>query len=93
MAKETRLTIRELASLDAVITAAQARGLTLADRVTKMTDYTEALIDVHHGIEISRPDREILGRMRELASQLEMAPTLSQLIEARGEAVRQLSRS
>jgi hypothetical protein len=44
----------------------------------------------HGGIDVSAHDRELLARIRELAAQLEVAPTLGQLVQLRAEAVRGL---
>ena len=90
------LAAAELASLDLLITVAQLRGRGLDDRVTKneeqaqaQMDHAVAMYDARHGgLEFSQRDREILRQIGELASELEVAPTLGQLIEMRGEAVR-----
>jgi uncharacterized cupin superfamily protein len=89
----------ELAHLDALITAAQARGLGPDDRVTKTQDQADAQMDIHEamwearhgGLELSEQDREVVAQIRQLAGRLEIAPTLGQLIELRAEAVRSLN--
>ena len=89
----------ELAHLDAMITAAQARGFGMDDRLRNTECLADAQENMHEamhearqgGLELSERDREILGQVRELAGQLDIAPTLGQLIELRAEAVRTLS--
>lgn len=100
MKKETSLTFSESLSLDALIALAQERGLSISDRVTNTQEEAEAQAEVHEamwearhgGLELSDHDRTIISRIRELASQLEIAPTLGQLIELRGEAFLQKGR-
>lgn len=90
------LTAAELACLDVLVTVAQQRGKGLDDRADNTLEQAEAhaaaaeaMWDARHGgFQISDRDRETLGRMRELASSLELAPTLRQLVELRGEALR-----
>ena len=97
MKDEMKLSFSELLSLDALIAVAQERGLKLTDRVKNDQDQAEAAGELHAamwearhgGLELSGHDREILAKIRDLASQLEIAPTLGQLIELRGEAIRQ----
>ena len=96
MNKETRLSFSELLNLDALIAFAEERGLSFSDRLDKTQEQAEAQAELHEamwearhgGMEFSEHDREILGQMRELASQLEFSPTLGQLIELRQEALR-----
>jgi hypothetical protein len=91
---ELRLTALELASLDLLITAAQQRGLSVSDRVAKTVDQADvhaAHAEAHaKGIELSAHDRRIFQQIRELASQLETAPTLGELLDARAAVVRQI---
>jgi len=87
MDRKRGLTGAELASLDAIITIAQARGQGIADRVQYVTD--ACLATVHDGFFPLNPhDQEIIRKIRDLAATLEIAPTLGELIEMRGEALR-----
>ena len=96
MNDDTGLGAAELASLDLLITVAQQRGRGLGDPVTKDEEQAQAHMDLavamydarHGGLEFSDRDREIIRQIGELAASLELAPTLGQLIEMRGEAVR-----
>ena len=88
MKYDASLTLTELLSLDVLITVAQQRGRSLADRVSNAEEYAESFAEVHGGLELSPGDREIIGRMRELAQNLSFAPTLGQLIELRGQALK-----
>jgi hypothetical protein len=89
------LTVAELASLDLLITVAQQRGKDLDDQIDNTQEQAEAQADAHEamwearhgGLELSDRDRETLGRIRELAATLEIAPTLRQLVELRGAAL------
>ena len=100
MSRESRLGPAELAQLDALITAAQARGAGPDDVLNKTEEQAQAQFDLHEamweerhgGIEVSPRDRELLAQMRELAGQLDVAPTLGQLIALRAEAVHALQR-
>ena len=88
----SQLNPAELASLDLLITVAQQRGRQLDEVVKRTEEHADAMVDVHEamwearhgGLVITEHDREILGRMRELASELELTPTLSQRVEMRG---------
>lgn len=99
MKRKNSLTLTELLSLDALIAIAQQRGLSLNDRLSSTEEQGEAMAEVHAamaearhgGLELSAKDREIVSQIRSLAKNLEIAPTLSQLIELRGEALRQQS--
>jgi hypothetical protein len=94
---EKGLTLAELLSLDALISVAQQRGRSFDDRLDNTEEIAEAQMAMHEamwearhgGLEVSQRDREILSQIRDLAMQLEMAPSLGQLIEIRGEALRQ----
>lgn len=97
MKQDTSLTLAELLSLDALITVAQQRGLSLNDRLSNTQEQAEAMAEVHAamwearhgGLELSAKDRQIITQIHDLAKQLEVAPTLGQLIELRGEALKQ----
>lgn len=88
------LTPLQLASLDLMITAAQSRSLSLEDVVSD-DDQAQAQAQRvagmwearHGGLEFSHHDREVLSRIRELASTLESQVTLGQLVEMRGQAL------
>lgn len=86
----------QLASLDLMITSAQSRGLSFDDvleddneQAEAQAERVEAMWEARHGgLEISDHDREVLARIRELASTLESGVTLGQLVEMRGQALR-----
>jgi len=96
MKKDLRLTVLELASLDLLITAAQQRGLSRADLVAKTVDTADihaAHAEAHaKGIDLSIHDQRIIQQIRDLASQLESAPTLDELLEARAAVVQQIQK-
>jgi hypothetical protein len=95
--KTRTLTASQLASLDALITRAQENGRSLTDTLSTteqvdMAEIHQAMWNHRHGgIEINDEDIEILGKIRDLAAKLKIAPTLQQLVEMRGEAVRKQS--
>jgi hypothetical protein len=99
MKPESSLSISQLLSLDTIITIAQERGLGLDDKIKTTNEQAEAVAEIHeamwearHGaFWITDHDQEILGRIKELASQLESETTLGALITMRGEALRQMS--
>lgn len=96
MKKEAGLSYSELINLDSLIAVAQERGLSLGDAVKSTEEQAEAMAEIHEamwearhgGLQISARDREIISKIRDLASQLELAPTLGQLIQLRGEALK-----
>lgn len=87
----------ELLALDLLIAVAQERGRSLTDRVSNAEEQAEAQAEAaearwearHGGMLISEHDKEIVAQMKDLARKMESAPTLNQLIEMRGEALRQ----
>jgi hypothetical protein len=97
MKENTGLSLAELLLLDALISVAQKRGRSLNDRLRSAEEQAESMAEVHMemwearngGLELSARDRRIIAQIRELAGRLEIAPTLGQLIELRGEALRQ----
>lgn len=96
MKDEIRLSFAEFLTLDAMIAVAQERGLSFTDRLDNTQEQAEAQADRvegmwetrHGGLVFSDHDREIFAQMNELASQLEFAPTLGELVELRAEALR-----
>lgn len=96
MKSRATLTFGELASLDLMITAAQQRGVGLHEVADDDEDLAEAHMAMvearwearHGGSPFSNHDREVLGKIRELAATLETHQTLGELIELRAEAVR-----
>lgn len=96
MKQELKLTALELASLDLLITAAQQRGLSGTDLVAKTVDTADvhALHAEAHakGIDLSVHDRRIFQQIRDLASQLETAPTLDELFAARAAVVQEIQK-
>lgn len=96
MKSRASLSAGELATLDLMITAAQQRGIGLHEVADDNEDLAEAQMAMvearwearHGGMLYSEHDREVLGRIRELAATLETHQTLGELIELRAEAVR-----
>lgn len=88
----------QIASLDAVITAAQQKGRGFDDRLVKHEEQGEQMAEVHMamwearhgGLEMSDHDRIVLSKVKDLMSTLEMEPTLGQLLTMRGQAVHEL---
>ncbi len=99
MKQDTSLTLAELLSLDALISVAQQRGRSLNDRLSSTEEQAEAMAEVHEamwearhgGLELSAKDKVIITQIHDLAKKLEISPTLGQLIELRGEALKQNS--
>ena len=88
MKYDASLTLTELLSLDVLITVAQQRGRSPGDRVSNTEEIAEAFAEVHGGLQLIASDQEIIAKMRELAQNLTIAPTLGELIELRGQALR-----
>ncbi len=88
------LTASQLAALDLMITRAEEKGLKLTDDVYYVAESdTVGLADVHGGLfALSEHDRRIITQMHELARQLEHSVSLGDLMNARAEAVRSLSK-
>jgi hypothetical protein len=87
---DRRLLLGELHLLDGLISVLQEGGVRMQDKFTSHEDaccgaITATAQDDGNRFRFSPRDREILGRIRELESQLESAPTLGQLVEIRGE--------
>lgn len=97
MKKESALSHYELLRIDSLITYAQERGLTMNDKIKYDTDQTEGFADLHEatwatrhdGYQLGENDKAIFAKIRELAAQIEFAPTLGELIQYRAEALRQ----
>jgi hypothetical protein len=101
MNRNKGLSFAELRSLDALIAVAQQRGRSLDDHLDHTEEQAEAQAAVHEamweerhavegrhgGLELSARDRELVARIRDLAMQLQFAPTLRQLIDLRALAV------
>ncbi|MDQ3706525.1 MAG: hypothetical protein M3437_15170 [Chloroflexota bacterium] len=88
--KNTGLSHAELLSLDVLITVAQQRGRSLEDRLQRTEEVTESLAEMTiSGPRLSESDLKIIRQIRELASRLEIAPTLDELVKLRGESLRQ----
>ena len=88
------LRVSQLASIDALLTGAQSRGLGVSDRFkTSITDAQSAATpDAHHPLfDLSQHDVEILERIRQLAAELEHETTVGELVEIRGQLVQDLS--
>ncbi len=99
MEQNSKLTPLEILNLDVLIKAAQERGLSFDDEVLHDLDQAEAhaelaeaMWEARHGAFVfNEDDQVIIQQIKDLASQLEVSPTLRQLIEMRDEAVRLLS--
>lgn len=90
--QDRRLTLAELQYIDAQISLAQEHGIGLDDELVANKEATccGALAAEARGkLIFSEHDREIFRRMAELETKLERRPTLRQLIEARGELLRE----
>ncbi|RPF26230.1 hypothetical protein [Georgenia muralis] len=90
--KDDRLSLGELRHLDGLITILEEQGLAVDDVIITGEDgccgAIAATAHENDRFASSVHDREILARIRELESQLESAPTLGELIELRGRALR-----
>jgi hypothetical protein len=88
------LTASQLAALDLMITRAQEKGANMTDKIYYVAESdTVGLIGLHGGLfEFSEHDQPIVAEIRRLARQLEHSVSLGDLINARAEAVRSLSR-
>ncbi len=95
MKRNVSLSAAELASLDLLITVAQQRGRGLDEVIVKHEEQAQAMADVHvamwearhGGLEMSGHDLAVIAQIRELASTIEFAPTLGQLLDLRGQFV------
>jgi hypothetical protein len=88
------LEISQLAQIDSLITKAQSRGLGISDVFkTHITEEQAAATpDIHHPLfDLSDHDRELIGQIRELASQLDHTASIGELIEIRGRIVQGLN--
>ena len=89
---DRRLTLAELQHIDALISLAQEQGLGPNDTIKANKDISccgAVAADARGKLVFSPRDREIFRKMAELESQVESMPTLGQLIEARGELLRE----
>ena len=88
------LTAGQLAALDLMITRAQEKGVGMTDKVYYVAESdTVGLADRFGGLfDFSEHDQPIIAEIRRLARQLEHSVSLGDLINARAEMVRSLSR-
>jgi hypothetical protein len=90
-AKKSKLAYLELAAIDLTITAMERAGKKVGDVSTDdnpREQWAEAFGDAHHPfIELSERDREIVGKIRVLASQLSSHTSLQELLIARSKIV------
>lgn len=89
------LTDAELRHLDGLIVVLQERGLKLTDAIKGQSDVCccgAVAAEAKGKFVINERDREIVRRIVDLERQLEMSPTLGQLIEVRGELLRERMR-
>ncbi|MCC7022876.1 MAG: hypothetical protein IT338_08615 [Thermomicrobiales bacterium] len=87
-----RLTLGELQQIDSLISLAQERGLDLGDEVKVQSEICccGAIAATAHGnIVFPERDQEIIRQIAALESQIDYAPTLGQLIEARAALLRE----
>lgn len=87
-----RLTLGELQQIDSLISLAQERGLDLGDEVKVQSEICccGAIAATAHGnIVFPERDQEIIRQIAALESQIDYAPTLGQLIEARATLLRE----
>jgi hypothetical protein len=91
--KERRLTFGELQHLDGLISVLQEQNRNLNESIVQRDSCCCAITETAHGrFTVSARDRELLSQIAALESQLESVPTLGQLIELRGQLLRQASR-
>jgi len=88
-----RLRFLELAAIDLSITALEAAGYS-SDPSSSSTSgnpheiMADAMADLHHPfVELNERDQEIIGQIKELASQLSVRTSLPELLEARGKII------
>lgn len=87
-----KLTLAELQHIDALISVSQEQGLKLGDTLKANKDLTccgALAADARGKLVFSKHDREIFRKMAELEAQIESMPTLGQLIDIRGELLRE----
>jgi hypothetical protein len=85
-----RLDYVELAAIDLTIAALQASGQTIEVESSgnPREIWAQAMGEAHgHLFELSERDREILGQIKTLVSQLESRTSLSDLVNARGKII------
>ena len=88
-----RLSLGELQHIDSLISLAQEQGIKPDGNLKANKDLTccGALAAEAKGkLVFNAHDRDIFHRMAELESQIESMPTLSRLVEIRGELLREL---
>ncbi|HTV01903.1 MAG TPA: hypothetical protein VMF13_15245 [Luteitalea sp.] len=87
---DRRLTHGELQHLDGLITVLQEEDRRLDASIVQQDSCCCAITQAAHGrFEISARDRDLLQQIATLESQLESMPTLGQLVELRGQLLRQ----
>lgn len=88
---DQKLTFGELQLIDSIISLAQENGVELGDAVKAQSQVCccgATAAEAKGRFAYSARDREIIARIAELEAQIESSPTLGQLIEARGELLR-----
>jgi hypothetical protein len=91
-AASRRLSLGELQYIDAQISLAQERGLKLDDNLRANSDNSccgAVTAEAKGKLVFSAHDREIFRKMADLESQIQSMPTLRQLVDARGELLRE----
>lgn len=86
------LTLGELQHIDALISLAQEHGIGPNDHLKANKDISccgAIAAEARGKLVFSARDRELLKKLVELEAQIETMPTLGQLIEARGELLRE----
>jgi hypothetical protein len=90
--RQPGLTQGELQYLDGLITMLQEQGLRLDDDVKAQSDVCccgAVTAETKGKFVFNEHDRELVRQIAELEQQIESSPTLGQLIEMRGELLRE----
>jgi hypothetical protein len=85
---EREFSATNIAHVELLITAALEHGASLGD-VVKGAGHDPVVCDAHKGFDLSHEDVEILSEITRLYQRLEWSPTLQELVEVRGEMLRQ----
>lgn len=85
---EREFSATNIAHVELLITAALEHGASLGD-VVEGAGHDPVVCDAHKGFDLSHEDVEILSEITRLYQRLEWSPTLQELVEVRGEMLRQ----
>jgi hypothetical protein len=89
---ERTFSATNIAHVELLITAALENGARLGDVITG-AGHDPVVCDNHKGFDLSDHDIGVLSEITRLYQQLEWSPTLQELIEVRGEMLRQRNSS